>query len=354
MWLSNEIFREDLEHLISLDFIEWDKFRGKTIFITGATGVIGFNLISGLVYADMKKALGLKILAFVRSTDKAKRKYAEHLKDSGSLEFLEGDVINLPEIEGKIDYIIHAASPTASNFFIENPVETIKTAVIGTDNILDLARKKKVQGVVYTSSMEVYGAPKTEDVLFEEDLGYMNPLLVRNCYPESKRQCEALCAAYASEYHVPAMIVRLAQTFGAGIEESDSRVFAEFARCAAQNKDIVLLTDGSSKRCYLYTMDAVSAICSILLCGSPGTAYNAANPHTYCSVLDMAGVVAEQIADGRIKVKLSENKEKSKKFPPPHFYHLAIDRITSLGWQPHRGLIEMYHRMMGAYINHET
>ena len=351
MWLNNEIFREDLERLISLDFIEWDKFRGKTIFITGATGLIGFNIISVLLYADIKKSLNLKILALVRDIDKAMKKYDEHLKDSKGLEFVVGDIISLPEIEKDIDYIIHAASPTASNFFIERPVETIKTAVIGTSNILDLAKKKEVKGVVYTSSMEVYGAPKTEDILSEEDLGYIDPLLVRNCYPESKRQCEALCAAYASEYCIPVMSIRLAQTFGGGIEKDDSRVFAEFARCLIEKKDIVLLTDGSSKRCYLYTMDAVSAILAVLLKGEPGTAYNAANPKTYCSVKEMAKLVAETIGRGQIRIKFSENKEKSKKFSPPHFYNLGINRIARLGWYPDRELIEMYQRMIGISEN---
>lgn len=343
MWLKNEILKEDLENLLCLDYIEWDKLRGKTIFITGATGLIGFNLISGLVYADMKKSLELKIVALVRDYAKAIGKFSEHLQDSKCLEFLVGDVVNLPEIEKNVDYIIHAASPTASSFFIENPVETIKTAVIGTTNILDLARKMNVKGVVYTSSMEIYGAPKTEDVLSEQDLGYMNPLLVRNCYPESKRQCEALCAAYASEYNVPAMSVRLAQTFGVGIEKNDNRVFAEFARCAMEEKDIVLLTDGSSKRCYLYTMDAVSAILAVLLSGEPGTAYNAANPETYCSVKEMAEIVARTIGKGRIKVKVSENKEESKKFSPPHFYNLGIERISALGWKANKSLQEMYY-----------
>lgn len=351
MWLKNEILKEDLENLLCLDYIEWDKLRGKTIFITGATGLIGFNLISGLIYADMKKSLELKIIALVRDYSKAICKFSEHLQDSKCLEFLVGDVVNLPEIEKNVDYIIHAASPTASSFFIENPVETIKTAVIGTTNILDLARKMNVKGVIYTSSMEIYGAPKTEDVLSEEDLCYMNPLLVRNCYPESKRQCEALCAAYASEYNVPAMSVRLAQTFGVGIEKNDNRVFAEFARCAMEEKDIVLLTDGSSKRCYLYTMDAVSAILTVLLSGEPGTAYNAANAETYCSVKEMAEIVARTIGKSRIKVKVSENKEESKKFPPPHFYNLGTERISALGWKANRNLIEMYQRMIGISGN---
>ncbi len=348
MWIENKILKEDMEYLIGLDYIEWERFRNKTIFVTGATGLIGFNLISGLVYANMIKKLKLKVIAFVRDYDKAVEKYSEHLQDSKCLEFLTGDVVSLPEIPQDIDYVVHAAGPTASTFFIEKPVETIKTAVIGTNNILELAKRKNVEGVVYTSSMEIYGAPKTEDVLTEDDIGYMNPLIIRNCYPESKRQCEALCAAYVSEYHVPVMNIRLAQTFGVGIERADNRVFAEFARCAMEKNDIVLLTDGSSKRCYLYTIDAVSAILTVLLKGDPGTAYNVANPQTYCSVKEMAELVAEQIGENQIKVKFSENKEKSKKFSPAHFYNLGVNPIMKLGWNPSRNLSEMYQRMIGS------
>lgn len=346
MWIENEIFKEDLEYLVNLDYIEWEKFKNKTFFITGATGVIGFNLMSGLIYANDKKKLGIKIIALVRDYEKAIKKYEKHLKMEHCLELLVGDVINLPEIDADVDYIVHAASPTASHYFIENPVETIKTSVIGTINILELAKKKKVKGVVYTSSMEVYGAPKTEKVLLEEDVDYMNPLVVRNCYPESKRMCESICASYASEYKVPVMSVRLAQTFGVGIDRNDGRVFAEFARCAIEKKDIVLLTDGSSKRCYLYTMEAASAILVVLTKGEPGKAYNAGNPKTYCSVKEMAEFVAKNFAKNYIQVKMSDNLIKSKKFPPLHFYNLGIERISELGWSAEKDLGEMYRRMV--------
>lgn len=349
MWITNEILKEDLDNLVKLDFIEWEKFKNKTFFVTGATGVIGFNLISGLIYANIQKQLDLKIIALVRDIKKAEKKYAEHRKDSDCLEFLVDDVVELPKVEKNVDYIIHAASPTASNYFIENPVETIKTSVLGTMNVLELAREKRVKGMIYISSMEIYGAPKTEDILSEEDLGYMNPLVVRNCYPEGKRQCESMCAAYASEYKVPVMSVRLAQTFGLGIEKNDGRVFAEFARCAIEKKDIVLLTDGSSKRCYLYTMDAVSAILTVLTKGEAGTAYNAGNPDTYCSVWEMAEMVVKSFGENRIKVKLSENSEKSKKFPPPHFYNLGIERIRKLGWKAEKDLEEMYHVLINDF-----
>jgi nucleoside-diphosphate-sugar epimerase len=339
----------DLEQLVSCNYIPWEKLNEKTILVTGATGLIGSNLIRGLTYADKVKKLNLHVIALARNVAKARLKFNALLNENNSLEILEGDIEKIQKIEPRIDYIIHGASPTESLFFIKNPVETIKVSVSGTINMLELAKEKEVQGFAYLSSMEVYGASNTEDILAEEDVGYMNPLKVRNCYPQSKRECEALCVAYASEYNVPAMSVRLAQTFGPGVDKNDTRVFAEFAKCAMEGKEIVLQTDGRSKRCYLYTMDAVSAILTVLLKGEPGMAYNAANPDTYCSVKDMAQLVAEEISENTIKVKKSENKENIKKFPPLHFYNLGIERISGLGWKATKGLDEMYSSLIGYW-----
>lgn len=348
MWIENDIFKEDLNQLMSCDYIPWNKLCNKTVLVTGATGLIGYNLVCGLAYANLSKNLNVQIYCLVRNSEKAKEKFQKILSYD-FLHFVEGSVEQLPIIENQIDYIIHGASPTASKYFVEKPVETIKTAVCGTMNMLELAKNKKVEGFVYLSSMEVYGAPKTEDKLTEKDLGYMDPLSIRNCYPESKRLCEALCAAYASENNIPAMSVRLAQTFGVGVDRNDERVFAEFARCAIEKKDIVLLTDGSSKRCYLYTMDAVSAILTVLLKGEAGQAYNAANPETYCSVKEMAEMVAKEIGNGEIKVIISKNEENCKKFSPPHFYNLDIDKCKQIGWMPCRRLQDLYRRMIESY-----
>jgi UDP-glucuronate decarboxylase len=349
MWIENDIFKEDLNQLMTCDYIPWNKLRNKTVLVTGATGLIGYNLISGLVYANINKKLNIHILALVRDIDKAKEKFTEEIWDSDTISFVSGTVESLPNIQEKVDYIIHGACPTASAYFIERPVETIKTSVLGTNNMLELAKSNNVEGFVYLSSMEVYGAPKTEDLLSEEDLGYLNPLNVRNCYPESKRMSESLIASYASEYGIRSMSIRLAQTFGPGVEYGDKRVFAEFARCAMEKKDIVLLTDGKSKRCYLYTMDAVSAILTVLLKGEAGQAYNAANPETYCSVKEMAEMVAKEIGNGEIKVIISKNEEDGKKFPPFHFYKLNIVKCKQIGWMPCRRLQDMYRRMIGSY-----
>lgn len=344
--MRKSIWQEDLENLVNADWIPWERLSNKTVFITGANGLIGSSLIKGLVYASQKRNLNLRILALVRDLDKALERFSDVTADGDAIIFIQGDVQSDFNIPDKIDFIIHGASPTASRYFIEHPVETIKTSVDGTIRMLELAKKNVAEGFVYLSSMEIYGAPQSEDLLTEKDVGYMNPLIVRNCYPESKRLCESLCVSYADEYNVPAVSIRLAQTFGPGVEKDDARVFAEFARCVVERKDIVLLTDGDSKRCYLYTMDAVSAILTVLLKGKAGNAYNAGNPETYCSIREMAQMAAHELANDEITVKYLPNNENSKRFSLIHFYHLDIQAISELGWRPIWGLSEMYLRMM--------
>ena len=336
----NDIFREDMEQVSESGFIEWEKFRGKTILITGATGLIGVNLVNALSYADKKFSLGLKILAVVRNLAKAQGLFAG-LED---LSFVVSDVEALKNIDSPVDYIIHGASHTSSRYFVSNPAETIATALAGTANVLALARSKNVLGLVYLSSMEAYGHVETERLLTESDLGYIDPLKPRSSYPESKRMCEAMCSAYANEYGTPAKIVRLVMTFGPGIVEGDSRVCAEFLRCVVDGRDIVLKTEGGAKRCYLYTADAVSAVLTVLLQGEAGRAYNAGNPETYCSVREMAGLVANEVSGGRIGVKISLGQDVSMYYPAPGFLKLDVSAISGLGWRAVYGRREMYIR----------
>lgn len=347
MWTENSVFREDMEGICAQTCIPWEKLRGCTVLVTGATGLIGGQTVSTLLYADRKWGLGLQVLALVRNEEKARQKFAAQLDECPNLEFVVGTVEQMPVVEGPVDYIVHGASPTASAYFVEHPVDTIRTATAGTTNVLELARKKHSAGLVYLSSMEVYGAPKGDSPLPETAGTTIDTMTARSCYPEAKRLCETLCASYCAQYKVPAVVVRLAQTFGPGVEPDDGRVFAEFARCARDGRDIVLNTTGESKRCYLYTADAVSAILTVLLAGAPGQAYNAANPGTYCSICEMAEMVAKQVARPEIQVQIKLNAAKSVKYLPPHHLHLQTDKLEALGWKPTRDLRDMYLRMMG-------
>ncbi len=337
--MMNDILRDDMENICASDFIDWDMLKGKRILITGATGLIGFNLVNALAYSNAKRSLGLKVSAAVRDIDKARRMFAE-IPD---VSFVVSDAENMTDFDGEADYIVHGASPTASRYFVTHPAETIRTALSGTANILNIARAKHTAGVVYLSSMEAYGHVGDERLLIESDLGYIDPLNPRSSYPESKRMCEAMCAAYAHEYGVPAKTVRLVMTFGPGMSYDDKRVCAEFTRSIIEGRDIVLKTKGETKRCYLYTADAVTAILAVLLKGEAGQAYNAANPDTYCSVYEMAEMCARDISGGSIGVKLSLNDDVSM-YPAPGYLMLDVSALKGCGWCPSVSLQDMYRR----------
>ena len=279
------ILNEDYNNILKSDFIDWEKFRNSTIFVTGATGLIGSSLIRSLDYANKESNLNISIIALVRNEDKANEKFKDILSNK-HLSFIVGSVEELPSIDQQIDYIVHGASQTASKEFVQHAVETINTSILGTTNILKLAKDKKVKGFVYLSSMEVYGYPEKGHKVSEDEIGALTSLDLRNSYPISKIMSESICCAYASEYSVSAKICRLTQTFGPGVNYDDQRVFAYFARCVIEKQNIVLKTKGLTERCYLYIADAITAILTLLVKGEPGKAYNAADERTYCSIYE--------------------------------------------------------------------
>lgn len=309
------------------------------ILISGATGLIGQALIKKLENANVE------IIAMVRNKKKAVNLFGE---ESDRLKYWICDVTTIKVEAVDIDYIIHAASQTSSKAFVNEPVETIMTAIQGTKNMLDIARVSNVKGFVYLSTMEVYGSPSTNEKIDEKHNTNLDTMKVRSCYPESKRMCENLCTSYASEYGVPAKVVRLTQTFGPGVSYNDGRVFAEFARCVIEGKDIILHTKGETKRNYLYTEDAVDAILTILKDGISGEAYNAANEETYCSIYEMASLVAEKCANGRINVIIEELDGEKFGYAPVLLMNLDASKLRALGWKPTCGLEEMFDKMINS------
>ncbi len=345
------ILTEDLERINEADFIPWEDLRGRTIFITGATGLIGKTLVKALHRANKLRGLRMKLLLLVRDLDRA-RSVFEGFLDDDAISFTVGNVEDDFHIADSIDFIIHCASQTASRDFVEHAVETIQTIVFGTDHTLKLALEKKVKSYVFLSSMEVYGYPERGHCVSEKDIGCFSPSNLRNSYPISKIAGEALCQAYASEYGVPAKVVRLTQTFGPGVYYGDQRLFAYMARCVIEKKDIVLKTRGETERSYLYTTDAVTAILTVLLKGKENGIYNAADEETYCSIADMADRVAKENGIG---VVFDIQKEKERAFPDTLYMDLDTRALRELGWVPSRRdsdrtIQEMMRRMISAML----
>lgn len=339
------ILNEDLNSIATYD-IPWENMRNTTVLVTGATGLIGSLIIKSLFRANELHNLNVKLIALVRNFD-----YASNFFHDYDIQYLVQDIKDEILLEEKIDYIIHCAANTNSKDMITFPVENIETAIYGTNNILKLAIQKQVKSVVYLSSMEAYGITNPDlERVSEVDLGYINLKSARSCYPESKRMCEVMCYSYFSEYNVPVKIARLAQVFGAGVRKDDTRVFAQFAKSVIDGKDIVLHTDGKSVGNYCYTADAIKGILLLLHKGENGEVYNITNEKTNMTIREMAELVAEKVANGKISVITNIPEELNKYgYAPSVKMKLSSEKIRQLGWVPLIGLETMYENMIKEF-----
>ncbi len=342
------ILEEDYLNIArSEDYVKEDLY-GSTVLITGATGLVGMFLAKSLNYMNTALGAGIRLILPVRNKQKADDLYKD--TDLSSVTFVYGDITEELKIEGPVDHIIHCASNTTSKYMVSNPVETLHISYEGTRQMLRLAADKKVKSMVYVSSMEVYGSTKEEDNPITEDkLGFINIHNVRSSYSEGKRICELLCSSYASEYGVPVKMARLAQTFGAGVPSSDTRVFAQFAKSVMNGTDIVLHTKGESVGNYCYTADVVRGILCLLTKGENGEAYNIVNENTSMMIREVASMVSETIADGRIKVIFDIPEQNAFGYAPDTKMRLKSSKINGLGWKATYDLPDMYRRMISYW-----
>lgn len=323
-----------------------------TYFITGVTGFIGSLLTRTLLTSKPYQMKQIRIIGLVRDLCKAHHIYQDY--DCSGIEFITGDLIQVtPQLLqnkyhiNQIDYIFHCAANTRSGDMIQYPVETANGILIGTNNILELARTFLVKSMVYLSSMEVYGSvPKSSERITEDHLGTIETFSTRSCYPLGKRMAENLCFCYYKQYQVPVKIARLAQTFGPGVLPNETRIFMQFAKCAMTNQDIVLHTKGDSVGNYVDSVDAVNALMLLLTNGENGQAYNVVNESNTMTILDMAHLVVSKIAHNKINIVFDIPADNPFGYAAKTELRLSAKKIRSLGWTPNFGMEEMYSRMI--------
>jgi nucleoside-diphosphate-sugar epimerase len=321
----------------------------KVYFITGITGFIGSNIVKYLLTSREYRMEMIEIIGLVRDENKARKMYQQY--DTSNMHFVTGclEDTNLAQkldcfvMQGKELYLLHCAATTKSSVMISNPVETADGIILGTKNVLELARRLSVKSMVYLSSMEVYGnIEDTGNLVTENTLGDLEVFHPRSCYPLGKRIAEHYCFIYYKEYGVPVKIARLAQVFGTGVLPGENRVFAQFADSVRKTKDIVLHTLGQSMGNYCETLDAVDAIFTLLNKGENGEAYNVVNEDNSMRIREMAELVADHIAHGKIKVIYDIPEENRYGYAGDTGLRLSSAKLRSLGWKPTKNLEEMY------------
>ena len=349
--MLSEQIKNDYMDLFSGDTTWIDIIKNKSILVTGATGLIGSNIIKALLYYNCHFNGNIKIYANVRNINKAKQIFCDYLNVK-LLNFVVADIstsnIDIP----KVDFIIHCASNTVSKDFVTKPVETIETLIYGTNNVLKLAKKNKVSAFIYVSSMESYGSINNEtEFTNENDSGYINTMSVRSCYSEGKRLAECLCASYVSEYGLNIRVARLAQVFGAGVSKNDNRVFMQLAKSAINKTDFVMKSDGSSWGNYCYITDVIKALILLLTKGKSGEAYNIVNEKNSMTIKSMAELVRRDIAHNQFNIIYDIPKSELEcGYAPKTVMKLSSKKMNSLGWEAKVRLVDMYKRMINYLI----
>jgi len=246
------------------------------ILVTGGAGFLGSHLCDRLL-ADGHEVLCLDNFFTGR------KKNIQHLLQNPYFEFIRHD-ITLP-ILLEVDRIYHLACPASPIHYQYNPVKTIKTSIMGTINMLGIAKRVKGR-ILFASTSEVYGDPVVHPQK-EEYWGNVNTIGIRSCYDEGKRVAETLMMDYHRQNHVDIKIVRIFNTYGPRMLADDGRVVSNFIVQALKNDDITVYGKGTQTRSFCYVDDLIEGLVRMMNSEKFTGPVNLGNPEEY-TILDLA------------------------------------------------------------------
>ncbi|MBQ4089272.1 MAG: NAD(P)-dependent oxidoreductase [Clostridia bacterium] len=303
-------------------------FTGKVVVITGATGLIGSELVTQFT------AAGAEVISAVRNTAKAKGRYVKY------------DAAAHLEFDFRADYVIHAACSAHPMAYSTDPAGVMRANITGTMNLLDYAVQNGSR-FIFLSSGEIYGNdPISEAGFTESETGKVDTMNPRSCYPESKRAAETMVAAWAKQYGCDALVARLCHVYGPAITDTNSRADAQFLRNAVSGQDIIMKSAGTQVRSFMYVKDAARAIMALCEKGNAGEAYNVSSRASVASIREYAGTLAN-IAGVKL---VFENPDDVEAAGYSKVSRAVLDpaKLESLGFVPEydleKGLKETFER----------
>ena len=254
------------------------------ILITGAAGFLGSHLTKKLL-AENHSVIGIDDLSTGSMVN------LEIFKENKNFQFIEHDVRS--PIEIRVEAIFNFACPASPIHYQKDPVRTVRTNILGSLNLLELAKKNQCR-IIQASTSEVYGDPEITPQT-ENYWGNVNPIGIRSCYDEGKRAAETLCMDYKRQFNVDTRIIRIFNTYGPNMAVSDGRVVSNFIVQALQNENITIYGDGSQSRSFCYVDDLIDGIFSIYRASKKiETPINLGNPNEF-KMTELANIVLEEI-----------------------------------------------------------
>lgn len=290
----------------------------KRVLITGAAGFLGSHLCDRFI-AEGYDVVGMDNLIT------GDLKNIEHLFKLKEFEFYHHDVSKFIHVPGKIDYILHFASPASPIDYLKIPIQTLKVGSLGIHNCLGLARVKNAR-VLIASTSEVYGDPVVHPQT-EEYWGNVNPVGPRGVYDEAKRFQEAMTMAYHTYHGLETRIVRIFNTYGPRMRLNDGRVLPAFIGQALRGEDLTMFGDGSQTRSFCYVSDLVDGIYRLLHSDYVGPV-NIGNPDE---------ITIKEFGEEIIKLTGTSQKLISKPLPKDDPKQRKPDITLAkklLGWEP--------------------
>ena len=289
-----------------------------TAVVTGGAGFLGSHLCDRLLKEKFKVICVDNLIT--GNTDNI-----SHLAGNENFSFVKHDITNYIFIPGRIDYVLHFASPASPIDYLNLPIQTLKVGSLGTHKVLGLAKEKKAR-VLLASTSEVYGDPVVHPQT-EDYWGNVNPIGPRGVYDEAKRFAEAMTMAYHRFHGVDTRIVRIFNTYGPRMRLNDGRVLPAFVGQALHGEDLTVFGDGSQTRSFCFVNDLVDGIFKLLM-SSETDPVNIGNPDE---------ITIKEFAEEIIKLTGTKSKIIYKDLPEddPKIRQPNIEKANRiLGWEP--------------------
>ena len=285
----DNVFVEDIKLIVDDLSSFFDELEGKTVLVAGGKGFLGTYFVNVLNHINESLSTPMKIVIMDNLiTSKDKKNNLGH-----NVTLLEQDISENFDFPDELHYIIHAASIASPPTYREFPIKTVDVNYHGTRNLLEIARKKKIQSMLLLSSSEIYGDPEVVPTP-ESYHGKVSCTGPRACYDESKRLAETISTLYFQQYKVPIKIARPFNVYGPYLNLNDGRVIPDFMRNAIEKSEILIHSDGSPTRSFCYVSDAIRAFFKLLFSKHDGIICNVGNDEEI-SISNVAKMVQKTI-----------------------------------------------------------